>query len=101
MLSVADEWILVPRYGAPPFREFHGSEAADLVRALVDALPMSGGVSDDLYALASDGSALVTFDHHLDEGLFIDLSDVRKTSVLLAGLNELGVEFQMIPRRRQ
>jgi hypothetical protein len=55
-----------------------------------------GSVSQDIYLVGGDGNVLVTWDHHTEnEGLRVELRDVKQSSTLLADLNKFGVELEV------
>ena len=47
--------------------------------------------------VAGNGNTILTWDHHTaDAGLAIQLRDVSETSRLIAELNTLGTEFEVL-----
>jgi len=108
ILSLENEWLLVPRHGAvlglgllgretdAVAIRFERAERASLSRYLCTRSLDVGTVSADLYALADSGGILITWDHHTAaEGLSIQLRRVSDASQLLAVLNDLGTELEL------
>jgi hypothetical protein len=108
LLSSEESWLLVARYGpasqlgaltTEPEAEalvFAPSERDRLCAYLCTRDMAMGSVSQDIYLVGGDGNVLVTWDHHTeDEGLRVDLRDVKQSSTLLADLNIFGVELEV------
>ena len=111
VLDVADTWFLFPRYGALPslgLVEFNDQSVAvrfgnDERRSLAQYLatrPIRPGECDaDLYAVASEGQALVTWDHHTeDDGLSVQLQRAKDAAKLVASLCAFGSELQVFSK---
>jgi len=108
ILELADEWLLMPRYGfasdlgllksssdmaAISFGSF---EKTQLASYLCGREMEIGAVSTDLYILSATGHILVVWDHHTaDEGIKIQLCCIDDASRLLVALNELGAELEL------
>lgn len=111
VLDVADTWFLFPRYGALPslgLVEFNDESVAvrfanDERRSLAEYLATRpirpGELGFDLYAVASEGQALVTWDHHTeDDGLSVQLQRVNDAAKLVASLCAFGSELQVFSK---
>jgi hypothetical protein len=109
VLRLAEEWLLVPRYGsasklglldsAPSLAavSFSAPEQPQLARYLYSRPMNFHSSSQDLYVLSASGGVLVTWDHHTaDEGLRIELLSVKDAERLLVSLNELGAELDLL-----
>jgi hypothetical protein len=107
VLSVEESWLLVPRYGsasqlgnfttqAAEALVFPPSERERLCTYLCSRNMAMGAVSQDIYLIGADGNVLVAWDHHMeDEGLRVDLRDVKQSTALLADLNTFGAELEV------
>jgi hypothetical protein len=111
VLDIADAWFLFPRYDALPSLELIEVNAEstaiefgrDARRSLAEYLatrPMQFGIPGlDLYAVASEGQALITWDHHTqDEGLSVQLQRVNDATKLAASLCSFGSEFEVLSK---
>jgi hypothetical protein len=107
ILSSQDSWLLIPRYGPAaqlsslttiPEAEalsFGANERGQLCTYLCTRDMTMGSVSQDIYVVSANGNTMVTWDHHThDEGLRIDLRDVKESSRLLVELNTFGAELE-------
>lgn len=114
ILSLEDEWLLIPRYGTASnlgFPECHAEEPAisfeaserQLLATYLCSRPMSlATATADLYVLSGSGRKLIVWDHHTDEaGLDVQLVDVDAASQLLVSLNEFGTELEVYPADHQ
>jgi hypothetical protein len=108
VLSLENDWLLVPRHGSVSgLRLLPNGKAAAAIRftiteraALSEYLctrPMDiGAISCDLYALSGSGKTLLTWDHHTeDDGLCVQLQRVSDATALLTYLNEFGAELNL------
>lgn len=108
VLSLEDEWLLIPRYGnasnlgfpecqtEEPAIAFGASERQRLTTYLCSR-PMSlETCTADLYVLSGSGRKLIVWDHHTAEaGLDVQLVDIDAASQLLVSLNEFGAELEV------
>jgi hypothetical protein len=107
-LSFEESWLLVARYGpasglgsftVQPETEalvFDASERERLCEYLCTRDMALGSVSTDIYLVSADGNVLVTWDHHTeDEGLSVELRNVKQSSALLSDLNTFGAELEV------
>jgi hypothetical protein len=108
LLSSEESWLLLARYG-PAARlgdltkqpeaqalVFGPSERDRLCMYLCTRDMAMGSVSQDVYLVGADGNVLARWDHHTaDEGLTVDLRDVKQASRLLADLNMIGAELEV------
>ena len=108
LLASEESWLLVPRYGAASqlgdFTTddeaeallFDPSERERLCRYVCTRDMALGSASQDIYLVSADGNVLITWDHHTeDEGLSIEVRDVRQSSGLLTDLNTFGAELEV------
>jgi len=111
VLDIADTWFLFPRHGALPGLglvevnpestaiEFGRDARRSLAEYLVTRSMQFGTPGLDLYAVASDGQALVTWDHHTqNEGLCVQLQRVNDATKLVASLCNFGSEFEVLSK---
>jgi hypothetical protein len=108
VLSLSDEWLLVPRYGnamdlgiierntSAAAISFNVGERARLATYLCTRPIDHGAHTADLYAISGRGDILVTWDHHTAaEGLCIELLNIINATQLLVLLNEFGAELEV------
>ena len=108
LLSSEESWLLVPRYGqasqiaaltTQPDAEalvFAPSERERLCAYLCTRDTAMGSASPDIYLVSAAGNMLITWDHHTeDEGLSVEMRDVKQASALLALLNTFGTELEV------
>jgi len=108
VLSLSDEWLLVPRYGTAVDLGFiNGNTGAAAISFNLDersrlatylcTRPIDHGAhTADLYAISDRGDILVTWDHHTAaEGLCIELLNIADATQLLVRLNEFGAELEL------
>lgn len=108
ILSVANSWILAPRYGEVSSLGFGTfpddivamslavSEFDDIVESICAPLVKEPQIKNDIYLLSGTGRILITWDHHtLQEGLKIELTSIDDANQLLRMLNELGTEMEV------
>ena len=108
LLAAEESWLLVARYG--PASQLGGlTTEGDAEALLFDPSERErpckyvctrdmalGSASLDIYLVSADGTVLVTWDHHTeDEGLCVDIRDVRKSNELLTDLNTCGAELEV------
>jgi len=111
VLGIADTWFLLPRYGVLPGLglvevnpestaiEFGRDERRSLAEYLATRPMKFGTPGLDLYAVASDGQALVTWDHHTqDDGLCVQLQRVNDATKLITALCNFGSEFEVLSK---
>ena len=108
VLSLSDEWLLVPRYGtamdlgmiagitSAAAISFKVGERSRLATYLCTRPIDHGAHTADLYAISGRGDILVTCDHHtVADGLYIELLNIADATQLLVLLNEFGAEFEV------
>ena len=109
VLSIADRWLLTPRYGSVAALDllsdkaastaaisFASSERAGLGSYLCERPMDLWEASADLYFLTPSGDVLVTWDHHTaDECLTVQLCKVDDSNRLLVALNEIGADLEV------
>jgi hypothetical protein len=113
VLSAEESWLLMPRYGSASqlgdfttqsdaeALVFAPSERERLCAYLCSRDMAMGAISQDIYLVGADGNVLVAWDHHMeDEGLRVDLRDVKQSTALLADLNTFGAELEVFSTDR-
>jgi hypothetical protein len=108
VLSFEDAWLLISRHGsASQLREltthddaealmFAAAERERLAAYVCSRDMAMGRASQDIYLVGGVGNILITWDHHTeDEGLSVEVRDVRQSSALLADLNAFGAELEV------
>jgi len=108
LLASQESWLLVGRYGpasqlgdlttdaGAEALVFDATERERLCRYVCARDMRMSSASQDIYLVSADGNVLVTWDHHTeDEGLGIDMRDVRQSNALLTDLNRFGAELEI------
>jgi len=107
LLSVADRWLLFPRYGAVPQlvsgvgdREsasvlFEGAEKGQLVSILTQLSDNNQLIDFDVYLLAQNGNVLAAWDHHIfHDGFCVQFQNLIQSTQFISALNDFGAEFE-------
>ncbi|MBZ0165244.1 MAG: hypothetical protein K8I00_00455 [Candidatus Omnitrophica bacterium] len=77
------------------------TECMEELDKLISRWPTISRESDDMYIVSKTAAIIVLFDHHmLMDGLPIFVASIDKASQLIAGLNDLGAEFQVYSKRK-
>lgn len=113
ILDLEESWLLVPRRGTAADLElldvsqpakalrFAAADKGRLAEYLCTRPMAFGNYSMDIYVIAGSGNTFITWDHHTArEGLGIELRDKADAGRLLASLNDLGAELDLIGRER-
>lgn len=106
-------WLVVARFGfnaewGIPFSanekataiSFEALEAEKLPALLSNHMPRLRSLRDDLYVLGHSGNIILTFDHHIDEGMEISINDIDVAARILVGLNSAAAEVELFSKQK-
>jgi len=106
VLSISEQWILIPRFGFSRINLFHSKHEEDIalrisltkltdhMPKIIDHLFLMEHLSDDITFINNSGDCLIRIDHHLfDDGVGLYSNSIDKTNEILQRLNTLGVEM--------
>jgi len=108
LLSVEDQWLLLPRYGsvtdlipnestpAPLSILFDPSERDQLVGLLCQLYNSGEMIHYDVYILGHNCQVMAAWDHHVfQDGMSVRLNNVEQSNRLITSLNAIGAEFNV------
>jgi hypothetical protein len=109
LLRLEREWFVFPRYGTIEnvmqessyadiyAANINANEIEELIEAIISIQRNQKVIESDPYMLADSGEILASWDHHIFlDGFCVSFSNIKKSTMFVGSLNELGVELDVI-----